>query len=338
VSIAVTPVNDAPVATATEVAVDEDSSIIVPVGTDVDGDTLTVTCSGDNNGTVTDNGDGSITYTPTADSNAGDTLSCTASDGNLSSDAANIDVTVSPVNDDPVANDDSAETNANLAVDIDVLSNDTDIDGDTLSVASSTDGVNGITAVNPDGTVKYTPSLDFFGTDSFTYTVSDGNGGSDTATVSVTVFEVICSGDEVSDFDGDVSGTFTRLTDSADCKRYVIDADAESGTVLFQPEGDVQVSYRGYLEFGGETPPGNNDTTGFPLFLEYDPDPEGEDIFQPLPWCTQNVFDAEGNVESATIPDGDSWCIASAFTRGEGTVLVTTWQVFGRDDPIIKAR
>jgi hypothetical protein len=68
-----------------------------------------------------------------------------------------------------------------------VLTNDTDSDGDTLSVVSVTQGSNGAVSINPNKTVHYAPALNFFGSDSFTYTIDDGHGGQSTATVNVTV-------------------------------------------------------------------------------------------------------------------------------------------------------
>ena len=75
---------------------------------------------------------------------------------------------------------------------IDVLANDTDgaDAGETLTVTAVTQGANGTVADHRPTGVSYTPDADFFGTDSFTYTISDGNGGSDTATVTVTVTHV----------------------------------------------------------------------------------------------------------------------------------------------------
>lgn len=93
----------------------------------------------------------------------------------------------SQANTPPVAIDDTAITIMELAVDIYVLANDTDADDDALSVAEVTQGSNGTVVINPDNTVKYTPNPEFIGTDNFTYTVSDGNGGTDTGTVTVTV-------------------------------------------------------------------------------------------------------------------------------------------------------
>ena len=94
------------------------------------------------------------------------------------------------VNDPPVAVDDSATTPENTAVTIDVLNNDSDADGDTLTVDSVTQGAHG-SVINNDDDVTYTPDSGFSGTDSFTYTVSDGNGGTDTATVTVTVIKTL---------------------------------------------------------------------------------------------------------------------------------------------------
>ncbi|NYE38606.1 PKD repeat protein/type 1 glutamine amidotransferase [Nocardioides cavernae] len=89
----------------------------------------------------------------------------------------------------PVADDDTATTTAGKAVNIPVLSGDTDPDGDTLTVESVTAPGDGTATVNDNGTVRYTPDAGFTGTDTFDYTVSDGNGGSDVGTVTVTVVE-----------------------------------------------------------------------------------------------------------------------------------------------------
>jgi len=87
----------------------------------------------------------------------------------------------------PVANDDSVSTNEDTTVTIDVLANDTDADvGDALRVGSVTQGANG-SVTNNGANLTYTPNADFNGSDSFSYTASDGKGGSDTAIVNVTV-------------------------------------------------------------------------------------------------------------------------------------------------------
>lgn len=95
-----------------------------------------------------------------------------------------IDVTVQ---ESPSAQDDVAETKEDTSVQIPVISNDTDSDGDGLTVAATTDGTHGTAAIGPAGTVIYKPNADFSGEDSFTYTVVDPFGNSSTATVRVTV-------------------------------------------------------------------------------------------------------------------------------------------------------
>jgi hypothetical protein len=87
----------------------------------------------------------------------------------------------------PTANNDTATTNEDTPVDVNVLANDTEPDGDTLSVVSVTQGANGAVSINPNKTVHYSPNLNFFGSDSFTYTIDDGHGGQSTATVNVTI-------------------------------------------------------------------------------------------------------------------------------------------------------
>jgi VCBS repeat-containing protein len=95
-------------------------------------------------------------------------------------------ITVTNANDAPVAVLDNASTSGNIPVTIDVLNNDFDADGDTLTVASVSQGTNG-SVINNGGNVTYTPALGFDGIDSFNYTVSDGHGGTDMAAVNVAV-------------------------------------------------------------------------------------------------------------------------------------------------------
>jgi hypothetical protein len=87
----------------------------------------------------------------------------------------------------PSAQADSARTGRNRPVDIGVLANDSDPDGDVLAVESVAQPQHGSAAIQPDGTVRYTPASGFEGADSFAYTVSDGRGGTATASVSVDV-------------------------------------------------------------------------------------------------------------------------------------------------------
>jgi hypothetical protein len=119
-----------------------------------------------------------------------DTFSYVASDGELASAPATVTITVTAVNDAPVAVDDAYGTafETELVVDAPgVLDNDADPDGDTLTVTLGTDVANGTLDLQPDGSFTYTPDAAFSGNDTFTYTASDGVLTSAATTVTITV-------------------------------------------------------------------------------------------------------------------------------------------------------
>ena len=137
-----------------------------------------------------------LVYTPDANFNGTDTLTVVADDlghngtGGPLVTTASAEITVNAVNDAPVAGGDSAATDEDTPVTIsaaELVANDTDVDGDALTIASVGNAVNGTVALDANGDVVFTPNPDFSGDATFTYTVSDGNGGTDTATVNVTV-------------------------------------------------------------------------------------------------------------------------------------------------------
>lgn len=152
-------------------------------------DTLTiVSVSQPRRGTATVN-DGRATYTPNADYTGGDQFTYTISDGNGGTDTATVKIQVdpsSPSNNAPVAINDSASTVGQTQVAIDVLANDSDSDGDQLVVASSSQGGNG--EVSQVGNkLVYSAANGFAGADTFSYQISDGNGGVSSALVTVQV-------------------------------------------------------------------------------------------------------------------------------------------------------
>ena len=218
--ISVSGVNDAPVAVSNIASVFENSEIAVDAGeslllndADIDNDTLSVVAvhAGTLNnvgttgavgtglvgdyGTLTLNTDGSYSYA--ADASATEALAAgtvvedvftyTVSDGFLES-SAEIRISVTGVNDAPVAVADQVNViQGQSAVDINVLINDQDIDGDVLSLTVVGASAGGTVIVNEDQTLSYTPQPSFLGKEVITYTINDGQGGAATVQLSVSV-------------------------------------------------------------------------------------------------------------------------------------------------------
>ncbi len=151
--------------------------------TDADGNSLTVTAvSTPAHGTATFTGT-QLTYTPTTGYTGADSFTYTISDGQGGSDTANVSVSV---NGPPAPTTDTKTMAVNSVLNFNPLSNDTDPDGDTLTVTGKTDGAHG-TVTYTGTSVTYTPTTSYVGSDSFTYTASDGRGGTASGTVNVTV-------------------------------------------------------------------------------------------------------------------------------------------------------
>ncbi len=184
--------NVPPLAADDTYSTDEDTPLTIAAAAGVlsndgdrNGDSLAASVQSDvSQGTLDLQLDGSFVYTPAADVNGQDYFSYRVSDGVLS-DTALVTITIEAVNDAPVALDDRASTKEDEAVSISVLSNDADVDNISLSLAAVSPAQNGRTSISGQQVV-YSPSLNFAGTDNFTYRVSDGSL-SDTALVTVTV-------------------------------------------------------------------------------------------------------------------------------------------------------
>jgi hypothetical protein len=152
------------------------------------GDHLTVTgTTTPAHGTVELNTDGTLTYTPNTGYSGPDSFTYTVSDRHPGGSATNT-ITVTVGNAPPVAVADAVTVPADQPSTVAVLANDTDPNtADHLTATIDQQPVHGTATVNPDGTVKYTPNPGFTGTDTFHYLVSDGNGGSGGATVTLSV-------------------------------------------------------------------------------------------------------------------------------------------------------
>ena len=186
--------NNAPVALDDAFSGDEDSQITGNVlinDYDFEGDPLSVEAEiiDTANGTVALEADGSFIYTPDANFNGMDSFTYTLSDGALdNTNISTVSITVNPVNDAPVANAGAASGDEDTVINGSVSASD--VDGDTLTFSLNTAAAHGLVEMDADGTFTYTPDLNYNGADSFTYDVSDGNGGVDTQTVTLTVNSV----------------------------------------------------------------------------------------------------------------------------------------------------
>ena len=132
--------------------------------------------------------DGSFSYVPAPNYFGADSFTYVASDGFLSSGAVTVSIEVTSVNDAPLARPDRLNVPKNGSATVDALANDTDVDGDTLTVIAFTQGSSGeVKYSQKNDNFRYTPRKGFTGTDTFTYTISDGNGGTATTVVTVVV-------------------------------------------------------------------------------------------------------------------------------------------------------
>ncbi|EKA7366079.1 tandem-95 repeat protein, partial [Vibrio parahaemolyticus] len=187
VNFTVAPVVDIVADQAT--VVEDTQTIIKVLGNDTfEGDDKVVSLDNNNgpaNGTVSVNPDGSVTYTPNDNYHGTDSFTYIVTSGGVS-ESTTVSVDVTPVNDAPVAKDDIATTQEDTAVTIDVLPNDSDVDGDKLSIESASVPKEQGTVEVVDGKLVFTPAENFNGDAEITYTVTDGEL-TDEAKVTVTV-------------------------------------------------------------------------------------------------------------------------------------------------------
>ncbi|MFM2048771.1 MAG: hypothetical protein RI955_1319, partial [Bacteroidota bacterium] len=131
-----------------------------------------------NHGVIAQSGNGIYSYQPNANYNGPDTVVYAICNTKCASDCVtnNWIINVIPVTDGPTAVKDNDSTGVAIPVSISVLNNDSDVDGLAFSISTATNGANGTTIVNANGTITYTPNSTFFGIDSFQYTICDING------------------------------------------------------------------------------------------------------------------------------------------------------------------
>ncbi|MBN8727272.1 MAG: tandem-95 repeat protein [Xanthomonadales bacterium] len=259
VSITVTPAPNRP-------PVARDDSAMTPAGipvvvdvlandSDPDGDPIAVSSlTQPAHGTAALGGDGRVSYTPAAGFDGSDTFGYTIEDGRGGSASARVSITVTPApNRPPVAMDDSASVAAvGGSIDVDVLANDSDPDGDPLSVVTVSQGQYGSAAIQPDGRVRYIwtdPAAS--GSDQFTYTIEDGRGGSASATVQVSLLpppnrSPVAMDDSASVAAGSSVDVDVLANDSdpdGDPLSVVAVSQGQYGSAAIQPDGRVRYTW-----------------------------------------------------------------------------------------------
>lgn len=221
VTLLVEPIEDRPGARDDAYALFEDATLEVPApgvltnDSDVDPGVLRASPTLERepeHGTVEMREDGSFRYSPVPDYFGPDAFAYNVVDPTGRSDTADVAITVDPVNDRPLASGDAAATAQYAPVEIAVLGNDTDQDGDALFVSWASQPSHGTVAISEDGALIYTPDETFKDGDSFTYVASDGSGASAPARVTVTATQ--CGEDGIEALDGTpAEGTLSRTID-----------------------------------------------------------------------------------------------------------------------------
>ncbi len=331
----VPPVNVAPEAVADTARTAEDAEVVIDVlanDTDADGDALSIeSVTAPVNGTARI-AHGGVLYAPAADWHGTDRFSYTAADGNGGTAQAEVVVVVVPVNDAPVAVVDTALTVEDAEVVIDVLANDTDADGDALSIESVTAPVNG-TARIAHGGVLYAPAADWKGTDRFRYTAADGNGGTAQAEVVVVVEPVNDAPVAVADStrtaedaevvidvlanDTDTDGDALRI-ESVTAPEYGTARIAADGGVLYAPAAD----WHGTDRFRYTAADGNGGTAQAGVVVVVEP---VNDAPVAMADSTRTAEDTEVVIDvlaNDTDTDGDALRIESVTAPENGTARI----------------
>ena len=278
VTVNVQPVNDAPTAAdVPNAAATEDTPLSIDLAQavgDTEGDALTFSFSAPAKGTVALDGT-NVVYTPNPNENGADSFTYTINDGNGGVATATVTVDITPVNDNPVAADDSVATLEDAAITFDVLPGDSDVDGDTVTLQSFTQPSQGTVTQEPNGQLTYTPNADANGPDSFSYTIIDGNGGTDTATVTIDVQAV-----NDAPTAADVPNVAATEDNAVSIDLAPLVSDAEGDALTFSFSAPTQ---------------GTLVQTGAGVLYTPNPDANGADSF------TYTVNDGNGGTATATV-------------------------------------
>ncbi len=198
VNLTITAVNDVAVSGNDAYTIGEDGTLIVPAAsgvlandTDAENNTLTATLvSPPQHGLLTLNADGSFTYIAASNYNGPDSFTYRANDGTGLGNTATVNLTITAVNDAPVATPDAYATTQGTTLTVPaagVLTNDTDAEGNPLTATTVTLPLHGTLTLNSNGSFTYVPTGSYTGPDSFTYQANDGSANSAPVTVTIQV-------------------------------------------------------------------------------------------------------------------------------------------------------
>nr|WP_274016361.1 tandem-95 repeat protein [Vibrio parahaemolyticus] len=292
VNFTVAPVADIVADKAT--VVEDTPTIIKVLGNDTfEGDGKVVSLDANNgpaNGTVSVNPDGSVTYTPNDNYHGADSFTYIVTSGGVS-ESTTVNVDVTPVNDAPVAKDDIATTQEDTVVTIDVLPNDSDVDGDKLSIESASVPKEQGTVEVVDGKLVFTPAENFHGDAEITYTITDG-ALTDQATVNVTVNAVNDTPVvESSIADQTLAEDFTPYT--IDLNTAFSDVDNVDGELTFSVSGNSNIQVAIVNGIATFTP--TADWNGSEALTFTATDPSGESVSQTVNFTVAPVADIEAD-------------------------------------------
>ena len=295
-----------------------------------------------NHGTLHLANDGTFSYTPAADFNGLDSFAYHVTDAVGDSNTATITIDVQPVNDPPTTGTLSYSTPEDVALhvaaNVGLLSNASDVDGDpmTASLVAPAAAHGSVTGLGGDGHFTYTPDANFHGTDTFGYRVSDGNGGHDDSTVTITI-------SSVNDAPACTNGSSptsedTPVTDSVDCSdidgdtlTYSVSGNPSHGSVHFNGGTSSftytpSAGYSGSDSFGFTADDGNLTDVGTQTItitsVNHPPSATGDSA--PTLEDTQLVVAAPGVLANDSDPDGDSLTAVLVADVGHGTLNLSS--------------
>src|SRR5207247_279090 len=257
----ITGVNDAPVAVNDSYSTAEDTTLNVAApgvlanDSDVDGDTLSaVLVSQPTHGSLTLNSNGSFSYVPAANYNGADSFTYKANDGQADSRIATVSITITGVNDAPVAVNDSYTTAEETTLNVAPLAYTTlfrSVDGDTLSAVLVSQPTHGSLTLNSNGSFSYVPAVTYNGRDSFRSEERRVGKDSSIATVSITITGV--NDAPVAVNDSYTTAEDTTLNVGAPCvliNDSDVDGDTLSAVLVSQPtHGSLTLNANGSFSY-----------------------------------------------------------------------------------------